>query len=311
MAASQKFRLLTRSDFDGLVCAALLRELDLIDEIVFVHPKDMQDGKVEVSHRDITANVPFHSNVHLAFDHHTSETRRVGVGHKNHVIDPKAPSTARVIYKHLGGKAQFKRIPDDLMAAVDQSDSAQFSREEILNPSGWALLDFVMDPRTGLGRFKTFRVSNYELMMMLIDACRELSIDQILNLPDVKERVDLYLSHRDKFQEQLIRCGALNGKLVVLDLLREDMIYVGNRFVLYALFPESNISMHVLWGVRKQNTVFAVGKSVLNRTSRVNVGQLLLEYGGGGHEAAGTCQIPNDDAARVKAELIEKITANG
>jgi nanoRNase/pAp phosphatase (c-di-AMP/oligoRNAs hydrolase) len=309
---ANKYRLVTRSDFDGLVCAVLLKKLDLIDEIKFVHPKDMQDGKIPITSRDISTNLPYVEGVHLAFDHHSSETVRVGK-QDNHVIDPHAASAARVVYRHYGGKERFPDVPEDMMAAVDKADSAQFSKEEILHPKGWVLLNYLMDARTGLGRFRAFRISNYELMMMLIDACLERSVDEILAMPDVKERVDLYMEHQPKFIEQITRCATPNarGNLVVLDLREEETIYAGNRFMIYALFPEANISIHVMWGLKKQNTVFATGKSILNRTSKTNVGALMLAYGGGGHEAAGTCQVDNDKASAVLLELSAKISADG
>jgi nanoRNase/pAp phosphatase (c-di-AMP/oligoRNAs hydrolase) len=307
---SQKYRLVTRSDFDGLVCAVLLKKLDLIEDIKFVHPKDMQDGKIAVSDRDITTNLPYVEGVHLAFDHHSSETLRVGQ-RDNHVIDPEAPSAARVVYRHYGGKERFPEIPDEMMEAVDKADSAQFSIEEILHPTGWVLLNYIMDSRTGLGRFRDFRISNYELMMELIDACLELPVERILQIPDVKDRVDLYVEHADKFVEQVKRCASVHGKLVVLDLRKEEIIYAGNRFMIYALFPQCNISIHVMWGMKKQNTVLATGKSIIDRSSKTNVGEEMLEYGGGGHDAAGTCQVDNDKADAVLAELIQKINADG
>ncbi|MBF0268647.1 MAG: exopolyphosphatase [Alphaproteobacteria bacterium] len=306
----KRFRLVTRSDFDGLVCAVLLKELDLIDDIKFVHPKDMQDGKVEISEGDITTNLPYVDGVHLAFDHHLSETIRVG-RKENHIISPDAPSAARVVYDYYGGKARFPHIADDMMEAVDQGDAAQFSVDEILHPKGWPLLNYLMDARTGLGRFKEFRVSNYQLMMDLIAYCRNHSIDEIINLPDVKERVELYFEHEPKFKDQIKRCSTVHGNLVVLDLRNEDIIYCGNRFMIYALFPQCNISIHVLWGFKQQNTVFAIGHSIVNRTSKTNVGPLCLEYGGGGHEKAGTCQVANEDAETKLAEIVKKITADG
>ncbi len=305
-----KFRLVTRSDFDGLVCAVLLRKLELIEDIKFVHPKDMQDGKVAVSERDITTNLPYVPGVHLAFDHHSSETLRVGA-HDNHIIDPHAASAARVVYRHYGGKERFPEIPDEMMAAVDKADSAQFTEDEILHPKGWVLLNYVMDSRTGLGRFRDFRISNYELMMELIDACLELPVERILAIPDVKDRVDLYVEHREKHIEQIKRCAAVHGKLVVLDLRKEEIIYAGNRFMIYALFPQCNISIHVMWGMKKQNTVLATGKSIIDRSSKTNVGEEMLEYGGGGHDAAGTCQVDNDKADDILKELIQKIAADG
>ncbi|MBI4567248.1 MAG: exopolyphosphatase, partial [Planctomycetes bacterium] len=281
------------------------------DDIKFVHPKDMQDGKIEVTDRDITTNLPYVRGVHLAFDHHSSETERLGPPARNHVIDPAAPSAARVVYNHYGGKERFPTVAEEMMEAVDKGDSAQFTRDEILSPSGWGLLNFLMDARTGLGRFKEFRISNYALMMELIDYCRTHTIDEILNLPDVKERVDLYFKHEIPFKEQIQRCSAAHQNLVVLDLRREEIIYCGNRFVIYALYPDQNISIHVLWGLKKQNTVFAAGKSIINRASRTDIGALMLRYGGGGHEAAGTCQVANEEADRVLKELIAAINRDG
>ncbi|MEG4852509.1 exopolyphosphatase [Microcoleus sp. B5-D4] len=310
MPLTKKYRLVTRSDFDGLVCAVLLKELDMIDEIKFVHPKDMQDGKIEITNNDISTNLPYVEGVHLAFDHHFSETLRHEKIKINHIIDPYAASAARVLYKYYGGQAKFPDISEAMMTAVDKSDSAQFSQEEVLHPQEWVLLNFIMDARTGLGRFKEFTVSNYQLMMQLIDYCKNHTIEEILQLPDVKERVDLYFEQEEKFKEQIQRCAQVYNNLVVLDLRNEDVIYAGNRFVIYALFPECNISIHVLWGLKQQNTVFAVGKSIFNKTSQTNIGELMLRYGGGGHQNAGTCQIENDKASQVLKELIAQIEQN-
>jgi nanoRNase/pAp phosphatase (c-di-AMP/oligoRNAs hydrolase) len=307
----QKYRLITRSDFDGLVCAVLLREMDMIDDIKFVHPKDMQDGKIDVSDRDITTNLPYVPGAHLSFDHHLSETIRNTGERSNHIIEAEAPSAARVVYNHYGAKAAFPRITSEMMLAVDKADSAQYSAEEILNPGGWVLLNYIMDPRTGLGRFRNFRISNYALMMDLIEYCRDHDIDEILALPDVQERVTLYHEHAERAKEQIRRCGAVHGNLVVLDLRNEETIWTTNRFMIYALYPQANISIHVMWGMQKQNTVLAAGKSILDRSSRTNVGELMLEYGGGGHAAAGTCQVDNHQADATLRKLIARINADG
>ncbi len=309
--SNSKFRLVTRSDFDGLVCAVLLKHLDMLSDILFVHPKDMQDGKIQIGAGDITTNLPYVAGAHLAFDHHLSETIRNTGERNNHIIDPKAPSAARVVYDYYGGAKVFPSAWNEMMAAVDKADSAQFTREEILHPQGWVLLNYLMDSRTGLGRFRNFRISNYDLMMDLIDYCRNHDVAQIMQLPDVKERAELYFSHEDQFKEQLKRCSKVHGNLVVLDLRKEETIYAGNRFMIYALFPETNISIHVLWGVKQQNTVFATGKSILNRSSKTNIGELMLQYGGGGHQNAGTCQVDNDKADVVLAELVKKINTDG
>ncbi len=309
MSEGKKFRLVTRSDFDGLVCAVLLKHLDLIDEIKFVHPKDMQDGMIEIGASDITTNLPYVDGVHIAFDHHLSETIRVGKK-DNHIIEAEAPSAARVVFNYYGGD-KFPAAWNDMMVAVDQGDSAQYSLEEILNPTGWTLLNYIMDARTGLGRFREFRVSNYQLMMDLIDYCRNHGIDDILALPDVRERTDLYFEHAAKFKDQIKRCATVRKNLVVLDLRNEETIYAGNRFMIYALYPETNISIHVLWGLKKQNTVFAIGKSIVKRDSKTNVGELCLKYGGGGHVAAGTCQVDNAVCDKVLGDIVAKINADG
>jgi nanoRNase/pAp phosphatase (c-di-AMP/oligoRNAs hydrolase) len=305
-----KYRLITRSDMDGLVCAVLLKELGLLGEIVFQHPKDMQDGKVAVTDRDIITNLPYVPGCGLCFDHHASElVRNGGAQPDNYVLQPNAKSAARVVYDHYGGKARFTHISDAMMEAVDKADSAGFSREDVLEPKGWELLSFLMDARTGLGRFRDFRVSNYQLMMQLIDCCRDMPIEAILALPDVKERVDLFFAQHGQFRAQIARVAKLHGKLVVLDLRDEPVIHAGNRFVVYAMYPQTDISMHVMWGREKANTVYTVGKSIFDRGNRLDVGSLMLAHGGGGHAAAGTCQGPNATADAMKQQLIDEIVA--
>ncbi|MBQ4511482.1 MAG: exopolyphosphatase [Anaerolineaceae bacterium] len=307
----QTRRLVTRSDFDGLACAMMLKELNLIDEIKFVHPKDVQDGKIELSKNDITTNLPYDPRVSIAFDHHESEEERlkaVETGGKL-IIDPKARSAARVVYDYYGGKKAFPRISDELMAAVDKGDSADFTMDEILNPKGWVLLHYLMDARTGLGRFHDFRISNYALMMELIDYCLEHNIDEILELPDVKERVDLYFEQADLFKAQLQRIAKVYDKVVVLDLRNEEVIHAGNRFMIYALYPEAQISVHVAWGFKKQNTAVMIGKSIVNKGSQVDIGALCLKYGGGGHRNAGTCQLDNDKVDQQLPDIIKALNA--
>src|SRR3954465_2649004 len=225
-----KFRLVTRSAFDGLVCAVLLKHLEMIDDIKFVHPKDMQDGKVDIGPRDITTNLPYVAGAHLIFDHHSSETERNHVDVSNYVIDPHAASAARVVYEHFGGHKVFPEAWDAMMTAVDKADSAQFTRDEILNPDGWVLLNYLMDSRTGLGRFREFRISNYQLMMELIDVCDSMPVEEILRLPAVAGRGDLYREQSQLFAAQLRRCSHVYGQLITLDLRSEDVIHAGNRF---------------------------------------------------------------------------------
>ncbi len=301
-------RLVTRSDFDGLVCAMLLKEMDMIDDIKFVHPKDVQDGKVELTGDDITTNLPFDPRVKLAFDHHESELRRVDpeLAKDKFIIEGEAKSAARVVYNYYGGAKTFKRISEEIMTAVDKGDSADFTVDEILNPKGWVLMNYIMDARTGLGRFHDFRISNYDLMMELIDYCVEHPIEDVLKLPDVKERVDLYFEQQELFKKQLERIARVEGKVVVIDLRKEETIYTGNRFMIYAMHPEVEMSVHVAWGFKKQNTAVMIGKSIVNKNSKVNIGDLCLSYGGGGHANAGTCQLDND---KVDEELPNIVAA--
>jgi len=305
---SERYRLVTRSDFDGLVCAVLLEQLGMVRDILFVHPKDVQDGQVEIGPGDIATNLPYSPDAHLVFDHHRSETVRNATIAANHIIDPDAPSAARVVYDYYGGAERFPRISPELMRAVDQADSAQYSLEEVLAPTGWVLLNFLMDSRTGLGRFRDFRISNYQLMMQLIEACQHHGIDEILQLPDVRERVDLYHQQATAFVAQLQRCSSVCGSVVVVDLRDEEVIHAGNRFMVYALFPACTVSAHVLWGKQRQNTVIAVGKSILDRSSTADIGALMLAHGGG-HANAGTCQVGHDDADRVVDELVGHLNA--
>jgi nanoRNase/pAp phosphatase (c-di-AMP/oligoRNAs hydrolase) len=307
VSLDRTYRLVTRSDFDGLVCAALLKELGILREILFVHPKDVQDGKIELTADDITTNLPYRPEVAVAFDHHSSEQHRVREDAENRVMVADAASAARVVYDHFGGAARFPRVSVEMMEAVDRADAARLSIEDILDPQGWIFLSFLMDPRTGLGRFREFRISNYQLMLQLIDSCLELSIEEILASPDVAERVALYRQHADAAVEQIRRRSTLHGDVLVLDLREEEVIHPTNRFLLYALYPECRVSIHVLWGLKQQNTVFAVGRSILDRSSRLDIGALMLAHGGGGHEAAGTCQIANDQAEVVLAELVQTI----
>ncbi len=308
MTQAAKHRLVTRSDFDGLVCAMILKEKGLIDDIKFVHPKDVQDGKVDITSNDITTNLPFDQRVGLAFDHHESElTRNANVDYAGrYIIDGDAKSAARVVYDYYGGKEALPRISDELMEAVDKGDSADFTLEEILDPKGWVLMNFLMDARTGLGRFRKFRISNYDLMMKLIDLCLDHSVDDVLADPDVAERVELYFDQQKRFKEQVAGLAQLHDRVVVLDLRNEETIYAGNRFMIYALYPQAQISVHVAWGFRKQNTAVMIGKSILDKRSEANIGELCLSYGGGGHKNAGTCQLDND---KVDAALPDIIAA--
>ena len=302
-------RLLTRSDFDGLACAAVLKTLGVIDHWKFVHPKDIQDGLIEVSDNDVLANIPFVKGCALWFDHHSSESERLGKDIEFEGESRIEDSAARVIYEYYGGKDKLPHF-ETMIEAVDKVDAAKLTKEEILNPEGWVLLGFIMDPRTGLGRFRNFRVSNYELMEALIDACATQDIDEILANPDVKERVELYFEQDALFKEMVAANTRVDGNVIITDLRGVETIYTGNRFLIYSLYPDQNVSLWAVDGRDKLNCPIAVGYSVLNRTCKTDVGALMLKFGGGGHRQVGTCQVPYKDADNAIEEIVSSMKAD-
>ncbi|MCL2243978.1 MAG: exopolyphosphatase [Treponema sp.] len=299
-------RLLTRSDFDGLACGALLVYLGLIDDWKFVHPKDIQDGLVEATDNDILANIPYIKGCKIWFDHHSSETERLGKDIFFEGVSKHAPSCARVVYEYYGGDAKLSRF-SEMIHYVDKVDSGNLTAGEILHPGGWVLLGFIMDPRTGLGRFRNFSISNYELMKDLAKLCAEKSIEDILALPDIKERLNLYFQQTELFKEMILKHAKPSKNALVVDLRGVETIYAGNRFYIYTLFPEQNISIWIIDGRNKTNVAITVGYSIINRSATADVGSLLLSYGGGGHRQVGTCQVSTDEADKIIAEIIEKL----
>ena len=299
-------RLVTRSDFDGLACAVLLKAANLIDEYKFAHPKDLQDGLVQVTQNDILANVPYVEGCGMWFDHHSSENERIGnVEYRG--LSKLSPSCARVIWEYFGGHAKFSPALDTMLEAVDKVDSGRLSLEDIKNPTGWVLLGFVMDPRTGLGRYRDYRISNYQLMLDMIEYCGTKTAEQVLAEPDVVERTERYFTQQKNFEDMIRRCAKIEGKVIVLDLRNEPEIFAGNRFTMYAMYPDCNVSIQVIWGLKQQNVVFTVGHSILNRTCTVDVGSLMLAYGGGGHLRVGTCQVPTEKADEALPLIIEAL----
>lgn len=299
-------RLITRSDFDGLACGALLKEAGIIDSWKFAHPKDLQDGLIEVNENDCLANVPFVEGCGLWFDHHSSEHERLSLEGKYKGESRITPSCARIIYEYYGGKERFPQF-DDMMIAVDKVDSGNLTIDEIQNPSGWILIGFLMDPRTGLGRFRNFTISNYQLMELLMDACRTMTTDEILALPDVKERIELYYEQTEKFKEMVLAHTVTEGKLLISDLRGVDPIYSGNRFMIYSMYPEQNISAWIVSGRGGMGCSAAVGYSILNKTCTVDVGSLMLKYNGGGHKKVGTCQFSNENMESELPKMLAEL----
>ena len=296
-------RLITRSDFDGLVCGALLKEAGIIDHWKFAHPKDLQDGLVEVN---CLANVPFVEGCGLWFDHHSSEFERNQLEGKYKGESRITPSCARIIYEYYGGEERFSHF-NEMLAAVDKVDSGNLTIDEIQNPEGWILIGFLMDPRTGLGRWRNFTISNYQLMEKLIDACRTMSTDEILNLSDVQERIEVYFEQTAKFKEMVNKYTRTDGDVIISDLRGVDPIYTGNRFLIYSMYPKQNISAWIVSGKGGLGCSVAVGYSVLNRTSNIDVGSLMLKYGGGGHKAVGTCQFKDEEIEAKLPKLLDEL----
>lgn len=299
-------RLITRSDFDGLACGALLKDVGVIDNWKFVHPKDLQDGLVEITKDDCLANVPFVEGCGLWFDHHSSEFERNQLEGKFVGESRITPSCARIIYDYYGGEERFSHY-NEMMEAVDKVDSGNLTKEEILHPEGWILIGFLMDPRTGLGRWRNFTISNYQLMEKLIDCCRTMNTSEILALSDVKERIEVYNEQTEKFIEMVKANTRIEKDVIITDLRGVDPIYSGNRFLIYSLYPEQNISAWIVKGKGGAGCSAAVGYSVLNRTSNVDVGHLMLKYGGGGHKAVGTCQFSDDNMDEQLPKMLDEL----
>ncbi|MFC1813779.1 exopolyphosphatase [Thermodesulfobacteriota bacterium] len=305
-------RLITRSDFDGLVCATILDELGIIDEILYVHPKDLQDNKIEVTQNDVLANVPLVEGCGLWFDHHSSEQERLQLEGKFKGACEEAPSAAHVINKYYMPNEKYaKKLKkfEELIKVVDIADSAQYTKEDILNPQGWMLLAFIADPRTGLGHHHNFRVSNFDLMKSFPWLLRTKSIEQILALPDVIERVNVYREESKKFQEFIREHARIEGDAIVLDFRGIKDIPIGNRFIEYTLYPDQNISVRLVDGKKREFVMISIGHSIINKTSSVDVGSLALKYGGGGHKKVGTCQVPYEESDTVFKEILDAINS--
>jgi nanoRNase/pAp phosphatase (c-di-AMP/oligoRNAs hydrolase) len=305
-------RLVTRSDFDGLACAVLLVEKGIVDRYLFVHPKDIQDGKVEVTENDVLANIPYVPGCKMWFDHHISEDERLEMDDlKYEGLTKQAPSAAQLIWEFYGGEKGFGERFLPLLEAVNKSDSGDFNKAEILDPENWILLSFIMDARTGLGRFQDYRISNYQLMKDMIDYCRELTVEEILEIEDVQERVMRYFDQQDMFVKMIKENSRVEQNIVITDLKNQKTIYSGNRFIVYALFPDQNVDIRIMWGRDQKNVVFACGHSVLNKTCKTNIGNLMLQHGGGGHQMVGTCQVPIETWEDSLASIVEEMKLNG
>lgn len=295
-------RLITRTDLDGLTCAVFITVMEKIDEVLFAEPKAMQDGKVAVNDHDIIANLPYHPKCALWFDHHTSQMKhseKEGYRGKFAV----APSCARVIYDFYERPDELKPF-DELLVETDRVDSANLNMDDVMNPKGWVLLSYTLDPRSGLDAFEDY----FQRMIGWIQVHK---VDDILNLPDVKSKVETYLAEQDNFKKALLEHSRQDGNVIITDQRPVQKFPAGNRFLIYTLFPEGNISARLFRGKEPGITVCAVGHSIFNRTSKTDVGALMAEYGGGGHKGAGTCQLPDAEADAKVKEIVERMKKAG
>lgn len=288
-------------------CAILFKSLDVLENILFTHPKEIETGKIQITSNDIMTGLPYKEEAHLIFDNYPGSIKNIKGKKNNFIIDTNAPSTTKVVYNYFGGKRTFPNISDELLTAVDKGYTANFTTYEILYPSGWGLLNYIIDQRTGLEKFGKFHTSRCQLMLKLVDYCRNHTILEILSLPEIEERIDSYFSVVEQYKEQVLRCASVYHNLVVIDFRYEDIIYPGNRFIVYALYPECNVSLQLLSDIVQNKTIFVAGKSIIDRSYKANIGRIMSLYGGGGHANAGTCQIPNEKAEKVLEKLIERL----
>jgi len=303
-------RLFTRADFDGLVCAAILEELNIVDEITYIHPQDLQNNKIRVTGNDIIANAPFVEGCGLWFDHHCSEHERLQLEGRYTGASELAPSAAQVVYRYFENKNGYNhklRRFKELIAKANIIDSARFTQDDILNPQGYVLLSFLSDPRTGLGLRHTFRISNLELMKQMPRLLRTKSVKQILAMPDLQQRILVYWDETERYRQFLFKNSCIKGKAIFLDFRSVENPPIGNRFLEYVLHPEQNISIRLADLKNKGFTMISVGHSIINRTSQVNVGSLTLRYGGGGHRQVGACQVKCGEADKIVNEMLQFI----
>lgn len=300
-------RLVTRGDLDGLTSAVIITMKEPIDSILLVHPQDITDKAVEIRPDDILANLPYDARCGKWFDHHllTESNQKPPED-----FDGKyglAPSAARLVYEYY-----LEKDPDDpalrrlepLVSETDRLDAAQLTREDVDNPRDYILLGYTIDSRTGLGNFEHYFTT-------LVEALKTKSIQEVLAMPEVRERIERIRADQAAFKHLLTRNSFQLNNVVITDLREIERLPAGNRFLVYMLFPEANVSLRVHWGPRHDSVIAAVGHSIFNRTCKTSVGELMSRYGGGGHRGAGTCVLPIEKAADAIDEILFELQANG
>lgn len=296
-------RLVTRGDFDGLTSAVIITSNEEIDEIFLIHPQEITDNLVEIRKTDILANVPYHPNCAKWFDHHLLTENNPTPPQDYDGAYGHAPSAAGLVYKYYGGTVKMPAL-EELVKQTDRLDSAQLTPEEILDPKGYILLGYTIDSRTGHGAFEDY-------FHVLLDLLKSKPIDEILEHPDVKDRLERMRADDKRFREALLAHSRVDRNVVITDFRNVEQIPTGNRFLIYHLFPEVNVSLRAHWGPERRFVVTAVGHSILNRSCKTNVGELMSRYGGGGHRGAGTTPLPAEHADIPLTEIIEELKRNG
>lgn len=300
--AVKRYRLVTKGDFDGMVSGVLLKHRRLIAKAAFVHPREIESGRFAITGDDVTAGLPYRESAHLAFDHYRPAGLPASV--KNLVTDTGAHSASRVIFGHYGAD-RFFGTHAEMVEAVDRHNSALISSDDILYPTGWTLLGFLIDNRTGLQDYGKHRLTHDELMNHLISEAGTRSVWEILDLPDVEERLNLYFACVEDCKSQILRRSSVHANLVVTDIRGEKTVYPGNKFLTYALFPECDVSLHVSHAGAL--TLFSAGKSVLDRNCRLDIGVIMKKFGGGGHPGAGACRVEEHLAEETLSRLIKEL----
>jgi hypothetical protein len=296
-------RLVTRPDLDGLTCAVILSHCETVDSFEFVHPQQIRDRQVDVGKDDILANVPYHPSCGMWFDNHLLTDSESTPPQDFRGRYGQAPSAAHLVYEHYApGHPELSRY-EELVRETDRLDSAQLDMNDVLSPEGWTLLGFTLDPKSGLGDVK-------EYFLDLLPAVRTKPIQEVLDLPSVRERARRLREQDRRFREVAVAHSRLDEAVVVTDFRSVDPLPVGNRFLIYTVFPEATVSLRIQRGRAPETISVSVGRSIFNRASRANIGILMSLYGGGGQPGAGACVLPADTADAKIAEIVTALKRN-
>lgn len=296
-------RLITRGDLDGLTSSVIITSNEKIDSVKLVHPQDITDQRIDVTKNDILANLPYDSRCGKWFDHHILTDNNPKPPEKFDGAYGLAPSAARLVYEYYGGERKMPQFKQ-LVAETDRLDSAQLTPKDVTDPKDYILLGYTIDNRTGLGAFEDY-------FLLLQDLLKSEPIEKIIQHPLVAQRWQKILADQVAFREATLKASKAEGNLVITDFREAASIPTGNRFLIYTLFPDVNVSLRIHWGPQRRFVVAAIGHSIFNRTCRTNVGELMGRYGGGGHRGAGTAPLPAEKADAQLKEIIAELKTNG